>query len=233
MLIDDRFRETAISMCVAFLLGSVIGLERQLRQRSAGLRTNVLVAVGAAAFVDLGSRVAGPDGAARVISYVVSGIGFLGAGVIMKDGMEVRGLNTAATLWVSAAVGAFAGAGEETVAVLVAVFVLAGNTLLRPLVDFVDRRPMRPRETEAQYEVHVICRPENANDVRDLLSDELESRHYPIRQIYTLAEGREFVELAASLLPTSADPKDLDTVVNAIEQRSIVMSATWSVSVMR
>jgi putative Mg2+ transporter-C (MgtC) family protein len=86
--------------------------------------------VGAAAFADLGLRVAGVDGGVRVISYVVSGIGFLGAGVIMKEGTHIRGLNTAATLWASAAVGCFAGA-QAAEAVLVAGFVLAGNTLLR------------------------------------------------------------------------------------------------------
>ena len=97
------FLDTLVSLLVAFVFGTLIGAERQYRQRSAGLRTNVLVAVGAAAFVDLGERLAGADGAVRVIAYVVSGIGFLGAGAIMKEGMNVRGLNTAATLWASAA----------------------------------------------------------------------------------------------------------------------------------
>ena len=125
--LSSPFAHTALALSVAFVLGGLIGLERQYRQRTAGLRTNVLVAVGAAAFVDLGARVAGADGSVRVISYVVSGIGFLGAGVIMKEGAQVRGLNTAATLWACAAVGAFAGAGQKGEAVLVAAFVLAGN----------------------------------------------------------------------------------------------------------
>jgi putative Mg2+ transporter-C (MgtC) family protein len=87
------------------LLGALIGAERQYRQRTAGLRTNALVALGASAFVDLAQKLGGNIEAIRVISYTVSGIGFLGAGVIMKEGMNVRGLNTAATLWCSAAVG--------------------------------------------------------------------------------------------------------------------------------
>jgi putative Mg2+ transporter-C (MgtC) family protein len=99
------FADTLVSLFTAFVLGTLIGAERQYRQRTAGLRTNVLVAVGAAAFVDLAMHLDGADGAVRVIAYVVSGIGFLGAGVIMKQGMDVRGLNTAATLWASAAVG--------------------------------------------------------------------------------------------------------------------------------
>jgi putative Mg2+ transporter-C (MgtC) family protein len=93
------FLDTLVSLTTAFILGTLIGAERQYRLRTAGLRTNVLVAVGAAAFVDLAMHLADSDGAVRVIAYVVSGIGFLGAGVIMKEGMNVRGLNTAATLW--------------------------------------------------------------------------------------------------------------------------------------
>jgi putative Mg2+ transporter-C (MgtC) family protein len=104
------FIDTLVSLTTAFVLGTLIGAERQYRQRTAGLRTNVLVAVGAAAFVDLAMHLTGAVGAVRVIAYVVSGIGFLGAGVIMKQGMDVRGLNTAATLWASAAVGSCAGA---------------------------------------------------------------------------------------------------------------------------
>jgi len=73
--------KTALALLTAFVLGGVIGFERQWRQRTAGPRTNVLVAIGAAAFVDLGMRVGGSDGTVRVISYVVSGIGFLGADV--------------------------------------------------------------------------------------------------------------------------------------------------------
>ena len=228
-LLSGPLARTTVALSTAFVLGGVIGLERQFRQRSAGLRTNVLVAVAAAAFVDLGFRVGAADGSVRVISYVVSGIGFLGAGVIMKDGTEVRGLNTAATLWASAAVGAFAGAGEAGEAVLVAVFVLAGNTLLRPLVDFVNRRPITPGETEAYYQVHVVCRPEHVTAVRDLLYEELELHNYPIREIVTLSESDDYVQVAASIIPTTADPKELDVIVGHIERRSEVTSATWTV----
>ena len=91
------FVNTAVCLLAAFILGTLIGAERQYRQRSAGLRTNALVALGAAAFVDLGERVGG-SGSTQVMAYVVSGIGFLGAGAIMKEGVNIRGLNTAATL---------------------------------------------------------------------------------------------------------------------------------------
>src|ERR1700744_5012725 len=149
--------DTLARLGAAFVLGGLIGLERQVRQRNAGLRTMVLVSVGTAAFVHLGDRLAAAGGEASIVSYVVSGIGFLGAGVIMKEGTQVRGLNTAATLWSTAAVGAFAGAGLLGEATAVPIFVLAGNPLLRPLVDYANRRPIKPGETEALYQVHVTC----------------------------------------------------------------------------
>lgn len=167
---------TALAFGAAFLLGTLIGFERQWRQRTAGLRTNVLVAVGAAAFADMGLRLRGVEGGTQIISYVVSGIGFLGAGVILKDGTNIRGLNTAATLWCSAAVGAFSGSGLAVDAVLLTAAVLGANTLLRPLVNWVNRRPITADVTEAQYQVHVVCRPEAVSDVRDLLDAELAGR---------------------------------------------------------
>jgi putative Mg2+ transporter-C (MgtC) family protein len=221
---------TAASFTAAFVLGGLIGFERQYRQRTAGLRTNVLVAVGAAAFADIGMRLLGAEGAIRIVAYVVSGIGFLGAGVIMKEGTNVRGLNTAATLWCSAAVGACAGCGLPLEAVMLTGFVLAGNTLLRPLVNYVNRLPIDERVTEALYRVHVTCDPENLSDVRDALASELESANYPIRGIEVLSEAEEQVELGATLVPTTADPAELDRAVVGLERHAGITSATWTVS---
>jgi putative Mg2+ transporter-C (MgtC) family protein len=107
--------DAAISLSTAFILGSLIGLERQYRQRTAGLRTN------------------------NVMAYVVSGIGFLGAGVIMREEGNIRGINTAATLWGSATVGVCAGADLILEALLATLFVLAANTLLRPVVSLINQ----------------------------------------------------------------------------------------------
>jgi putative Mg2+ transporter-C (MgtC) family protein len=224
------FLTTAARLGAAFGLGGLIGLERQIRQRNAGLRTMVLVSVGTAAFVHLGDRLMGAAGEANVTAYVVTGIGFLGAGVIMKEGAQVRGLNTAATLWSTAAVGAFAGAGLLGEAVAVAAFVLGGNTLLRPLVDYVNRRPIKPGETEALYQVHVTCAPAEAPSARDLLHDELERYHYPVRDVEVLSEGDEIVELAATLVPTTANADDLDAITSHLKQHPEIEDATWTVS---
>lgn len=224
------FLNTLAALAVAFVLGTAIGLERQLRQRSAGLRTNVLVAVGAAAFADLGLRLNGAHGAAGIIAYVVSGIGFLGAGVILKDGASIRGLNTAATLWCSAAVGTFAGAGFPAEAAGVAAFVLAGNTLLRPLVDWVNRRPLTETGTEAEYRVFASCDRAHLDDVRDLLDELLTKANYPVREIETSSESETETELTARLVPTTADPAELDAITAELERSPLVRSATWTVA---
>ncbi len=228
MFLATGFGRSLAAFATAFALGTAIGFERQWRQRTAGLRTNVLVAIGAAAFADLGQRLLGADGATRLVGYVVSGIGFLGAGVIMKDGTTIRGLNTAATLWCSAGVGTFAGVGLYGDALVFTGFVLAGNTLLRPMVNWINRLPISAGMTEAVYRVHVVCDPDAVSDVRDLLDAELEIAKYPIREIETLANTPDHVEMAAVLVPTSADPAELDAVVDAVKKSHLVQSATWS-----
>jgi putative Mg2+ transporter-C (MgtC) family protein len=220
---------TVFRLGVAFSLGTLIGFERQWRQHTAGLRTNVLVATGAAAFADLGLRLAGAEGATRIIAYIVSGIGFLGAGVILKDGTSIRGLNTAATLWCSAAVGAFSGAGLPIEAAVLAGFVLAGNTLLRPLVNYLNRRPLDESSSEALYNVHAACDPAAVSELRDLLYVVLEAARYPIREMETESETEDQVELTATLQPITAEPAELDAVIAALKRSALVKSATWTV----
>src|ERR1700727_1827167 len=136
-------------LLAALVLGACVGAERQWRQRAAGLRTNTLVCFGAAAFVDFGLTIS--PGTTQVVAYVVSGVGFLGAGAIMKDGGSVRGLNTAATLWCSAAVGACAGAGELLDAAFIAVLLIGINLVLRPISRYIDQRSLASLETQTLY----------------------------------------------------------------------------------
>jgi putative Mg2+ transporter-C (MgtC) family protein len=102
----------SMRMGLALVLGALMGLERQWHQRMAGTRTNALVATAASAFTMIGLVVADPTGASRIVGQIVTGIGFLGAGVIFKEGGTVHGLNTAATVWCSAAVGSLCGIGQ-------------------------------------------------------------------------------------------------------------------------
>jgi putative Mg2+ transporter-C (MgtC) family protein len=224
------FLDTLVSLLVAFVFGTLIGAERQYRQRSAGLRTNVLVAVGAAAFVDLGNHLAGQDGSVRIIAYVVSGIGFLCAGAIMKEGMSVRGLNTAATLWASAAVGSCAGADMIAQSALVTAFVLAGNTLLRPLVNAIDRIPLNEQSSEATYEVIVTTDAARASALRQSVIEKLDHAKYPVRETKIIYRSENTVEIVALLVSSAVEPEELEAVISEIMRLPGVTHATWEIS---
>ncbi len=223
------FLDTLISLLTAFVFGTMIGAERQYRQRSAGLRTNVLVAVGASAFVDLANHLNGAEGSVRVIAYVVSGIGFLSAGAIMKEGMNVRGLNTAATLWASAAVGCCAGADMVAQAALLTIFVLGGNTLLRPLVNAIDRIPINEQSSEASYDVLVTTDTSSVASVREILLEKLEAANYPVRDINLVYLSGDTAEIRATLVSQSIEPEELDSVVASLAVQRGVRHATWHI----
>ncbi|NYT24874.1 MgtC/SapB family protein [Alcaligenaceae bacterium] len=226
--------DTLVSLTTAFLLGGAIGLERQIRQRTAGLRTNVLVCVGAALFVDVAVRYyelhGGGTSPLHVIAYVVSGVGFLGAGVIMREEGNVRGINTAATLWGSAAVGSAAGADLFFEAVLGALFVLAANTLLRPVVDRINREPIDVTMVEATYSISLVADMAHRDQARASLEEVFSAGKLPLRdiEIETLASGE--VQIEAALLPMSVDGDELDALLERLRSLPHVRQVFWSAS---
>ncbi len=128
---------------VAGALGALIGIEREWRAKSAGLRTNMLITMGAALFTIMGIELSPPGQgtASRVTSQIVTGVGFIGAGVIFRDrGEDVIGLTTAATIWVNAAVGVTVGAGNYRLAALSTGAVLLVLSALVPVERVLDRR---------------------------------------------------------------------------------------------
>src|SRR5580704_12462431 len=150
--------ELVIRLGSALVFGSVIGAERQWRQRTAGLRTYSLVSVGAALFVLLAPLTGVQGESTRVAAQVISGVGFLGAGVLMRTGLTVHGLNTASTIWCSAAIGVLSGSGFYAAAFLGTIFVLIINIFLRPLADWVGRHSKNKSEHLIQYSVQLVCR---------------------------------------------------------------------------
>jgi putative Mg2+ transporter-C (MgtC) family protein len=133
-------------LLLAAVLGAAVGLERELRQKSAGLRTNTLIAVGSALFTLMSIELAEgttADGT-RIAAQIVSGVGFLGAGAIMRTGSGIQGLTTAATVWVNAAIGLAAGGGKYHLALIATGVTLLVLLVLAPLEGFLDRRFPRP-----------------------------------------------------------------------------------------
>lgn len=215
-------------------LGAVIGFERQYRARMAGLRTNALVAAGATLFVLLSANGfhGGTADPTRVAAQIVSGIGFLGAGVIIRDGLNVRGLNTAATLWCSAAVGALAGAGMFTTAAAGAVAVMVANIALRAAGRAVDRQPDAAAEQPASYAFVAVTNDEQEAHVRALLVQALtrtDFRLLSVSSANTDIPGR--VEVRAELTGDQRDDRQMESAVSRLSLEPSVTSVGWHISV--
>ncbi len=171
----NRELDLIFRMSSALIVGLLVGLERQLHQRVAGTRTNALVAAGAAAFTMAGAALtSNPDSQARIAAQIVSGIGFLGAGVIFKEGVTVHGLNTAATIWCSAAIGTLFGLGQYVLGLSTGAIVLITNIALRPLS--YKLHPLQPPTSEqgVTYTITVDCASQDQMTVRECLLRQFE-----------------------------------------------------------
>lgn len=178
-------QEYILRLALAFVCGAAIGAERQLRQKNAGLRTNTLVSTGSAGFILLSLSLTDSCGdPSRVASQIVTGVGFLGGGLIIKDAYSVRGLNTAATIWCSAAVGAMTGTGLSVQAAVLVAFVVAANCLLRPLGDRLQSRGSAESGSEIVYLLKIRCREQSENRVRMLIVNSTSGdRHIQVRAL--------------------------------------------------
>jgi putative Mg2+ transporter-C (MgtC) family protein len=111
-MIDSETQEIITKLIISVLIGIIIGGEREYRNKSAGFRTIILICLGSTIFTILSGKIGDDTGASRVAANIVTGIGFLGAGAIMREGLSVQGLTTASTIWVAAALGMAVGSGE-------------------------------------------------------------------------------------------------------------------------
>jgi putative Mg2+ transporter-C (MgtC) family protein len=218
----------AAYLVLAVLLGAIIGAERQWHQRIAGLRTNALVSAGAAMFVSISFLVPMNATSLQVAAQVVSGIGFLGAGVIMREGLSVRGLNTAATLWCSAAVGSLCGLGFVWEAIAGAAGVLGANVLLRPLARKIDRHSSRASDIETEYALRLVCRSDDEAKVRVLLMHLLHPLPLTLRALHSKdLDAGEKVEVRATLLSAERQNAMLEQIVQRLSVESGVSAVSW------
>ena len=219
-----------LRLAVAQILGAAIGFERQWRQRMAGLRTNALVATGAALFVILGAMIPNETNPTRIISYVVSGIGFLGGGVILREGFTVRGLNTAATLWCAAAVGCMAGSGFLPQAAFGTLLIIGANVFLRPLALRINRQPLEQTEIETEYLCSVVCRSQDEAHIRSLLLHAVSLAAIGLKALESEdIVGSDRVQVRASLTMSTRDDKILEQVVSQLSLEPSVSAVNWKV----
>ena len=221
------YQATFPRLLLAMILGAFIGAERQWRQRAAGLRTNTLVCLGAAAFVDLGTTIA--PGTAQVVAYVISGVGFLGAGAIMKDGGSIHGLNTAATLWCSAAVGACAGSGEMFHAVFTTALLLVVNSILRPISRFIDQRSLARLNARALYRVRLLSDKEHRVEAEYQLTHGVAVRSLVMRDVRTekVEDGNKIL-VQAILESTIRDNRLLNALAEELRAFPWAQSVEWT-----
>jgi putative Mg2+ transporter-C (MgtC) family protein len=212
----------------AILMGVTIGLERQFGQHTAGLRTNALVCVGAALFVSLSGLTADTNSPTRIASYVVSGIGFLGGGVILREGMSVKGMNTAATLWCTAAVGTLAGAGFPWHGLIGTLTVLALHLGLRPVAQRIDTRQKTAVDVETVYRVRVVCQAHQEGVIRNILMRHIDSNPKMLVQgisIQSADAGREAV--VADIFSVERNDRAMQEVMSRINIEASVTSVSW------
>ena len=219
-----------IRLLLALILGALIGAERQWRQRMAGLRTNALVAAGAAMFVMLTALTARTaDDSFRIAGQVVSGIGFLGAGVILRNGLNITGLNTAATLWCSAAIGTVAGYGMYGSAITGSVVVIAANIVLRPIGKALNRGN-GTSDAEITYLFRVTARVDHEAHMRALLLQSLTGQALCLKSLNSDdVEHTDKVEVRATLTSTGRQNLVLEQIVSRLSLEPGVSGVSWEI----
>jgi putative Mg2+ transporter-C (MgtC) family protein len=229
MPIDLMTHTFALRLCCAILLGSLVGLERQWRQRMAGTRTNALVAAGASAFVMAGFVLHG-DGSAsgRIVSYVVSGVGFLGAGVIFKDGANVRGLNTAATIWCSAAIGVLSGLGSWTFAIVLAAAVVMTNILLRPIAYRLHPVLPEAEPIETSYEIELVTRASDEIALRSVLLAAIQTTSVSLQSVYSEVSPDERATIRAEVRSVGRRNDLVEQIVLRLSVDERTTSVRWA-----
>jgi putative Mg2+ transporter-C (MgtC) family protein len=219
--------ELLVRVGLAAALGGAIGLEREIREREAGLRTHMLVSVGAALFTLVSAyawtdfRFSTPEGVVfdptRIAAQIVTGIGFLGAGAIIRQGLSVRGLTTAATLWVVAAIGMASGAGYYAAAVLTTALVIFS---LWPLRIAAHRFTTRFQAEEGRLAIELPAGTETAEIVRSVEESGGRVRSFEFQQ----EDDRKHVELRVRM----QEGHEAAQLVDAMAAREEVLAARWN-----
>ncbi len=222
-----------LRLIVALGCGSLIGIERQYRQHTAGLRTSALVASGSALFVLVSALTPGDSSPTRVAAQIVSGVGFLCAGVIIRDGLNVRGLNTAGTLWCASGVGVLAGSGYFLPALAGAVIVLIANLVLRPVAQSINRHSKHAEdnvEAPTHYILRIVCTSQKESHIRSLLLQSVSTTELSLRALQsTNIADSDRVEVLADLQIDGRKDMLMEQVVARLSLEKSISTARWEV----
>lgn len=230
---DGEVLDFTIRLLLSVFLGFVIGFERQWSRHPAGIITNVLVAVGSFLFTSF-SFASGVDikDETRVAAQVVTGIGFLGAGVIMRQGLNIRGLNTAATIWCSGAIGVLCANGSLWKPIIGAVVIIIINVALRPVAHKVrDVRLVSKKQgedyNEKLYVIRVTCADNEEYRIRTLITQMVASEQTVLKDIESTDAEGEKVKIKATVISEENQSVQIEKMVSRISVEEGVLSAGW------
>lgn len=219
-----NFFDFLLRISVCFLLGVLIGLERQYRRKTAGIRTITLVSLGAFLFVSI-SNLSPAGDVTRIAAQVVSGIGFLGAGVILRDGTNIRGLNTAATLWCSAAIGALTALGLLLEAIIGVIYILIANLFLR----FISRKLLKNTiHTKIKnYILNITCKIDKESFVKNCLMQKFKNNYVLIKS-YSANNIDNTIHLGIHIEAESTFEDEIKTIINKLCLENQIISIKYS-----
>lgn len=215
-----------IRILMAMVFGLVIGLERQLTGHPAGIRTNILVAMGACMFTLFSFLVNNVD-MTRIAAQVVTGVGFICTGIIFKVGFNIKGLDTAATIWCTAAIGVLTSSGYIAFAAIATAMLVVVNLILRPLINRTDKL-VQLNEAVDSYRISVICHSTQAVAVRALIQDTIGHTrlHWKKFETKEQSNGTTIVELTLLSIDRRYDDV-IEDIVGSLGAADGVLAATW------
>lgn len=224
--------EFILRLGVALLCGSLIGVERQFHQHTAGLRTGALVSSGSALFVLVAALTPRNSSPLSIAPQIVTGVGFLCAGVIMRDGLHVRGLNTAGTLWCACGIGVLAGSGYYLPALAGTIIVLGANLVLRPVASFISRHAAAPAEMPTCYLLRVSVQRSQEQLLRSLVVQELVGSPIGLQALQSSKDTQNpaQVEVCARLQCDGRQDQLLEQVVARLSLETGVSAVRWEVA---
>jgi putative Mg2+ transporter-C (MgtC) family protein len=224
----DVVIDFSIRILAALGMGVAIGIERQLGQHPAGLRTNALVCLGSALFVNLTFLMGDKDSPTRIAAQIVSGIGFICGGAILREGINVRGMNTAATIWCTAAIGTLIGADKILIAFIGTVAIILAHLLFRPLAHYLDNYTQSKTETELLYDVKIVCQCAQVAHIRALLLEQIKLAKLRLQGLSLQdADTSGLVEMKVHLFALQHDEQAMNDLVARLASQEEVNRVSW------
>ncbi len=222
-----------IRIALAAVLGVFMGLERQLTNHVTGILTNVIVCVGSFAFTAF-SYLGFTDGVdlTRVAAAIVSGIGFLGAGVILSDGTKVKGLTTAASIWASAAVGILCCLDRIWFAIIVAVTIVISHLILHPLSEFINKTQRYNKEKlknqEAFYKISIVCTEDNADEIKTHIVQYIRDLdNILLRKLDMVGTDNGNERITAEVSTKKKDNELIEKIITHVGKHENIVSTGW------